>query len=292
MAGFSVRLRAEHPLLFEVQPRPTGCWEAKRHQETWDDAETVWVVATDTEMDVPKPIPDHVLPLCGYRRTEEIKSLAPCGDRVVPARQLLWDMSRVGLDSLWRAAGATRPQESIEPLELLQNRLKDCPLGKEGAAEFEDIVAEALDLALQPEFDDLQIVKQARSVAGIHRRDYVIVNDNPPANFWASLATQYGVQLLVVDAKNYTEPIRAPVLDDVRRYIGPSTPFGRAALVVSRWHRASTADDHCRQLIAQGTLLLHLTAEELFEMVSSALSGVRASKTLEEKRLSLELSVV
>lgn len=298
MASYTVTDIQRSPLVLTIAPRVSrGPWHRQSRIDTDAEMERLWVVANDTDLSAPAPASiDRVLLLCGYEKAKGVEE-ASAAKAISRSEVASWiaDVAPIAARHLLvprtsRDASSTVPNADV--LDALTERLARCPPGKEGEREFELWAAQALEQALSTEFQNFLMVQQARSAGGIHRRDFVIVNYEAPTGFWASLSQKYGTQLLVVDAKNYSEPIKATTVDNILKYLtgGVSKPFGKAALLVSRHHDTTICRDYRERLVSSGTLILHISADDLLEMVHSAQEGRAASSLLLERRLALELS--
>jgi len=114
--------------------------------------------------------------------------------------------------------------------QSIRKRLQDCPAGRDGWKQFEDICIEALRYLFVPPLTEPII--QPRTYSGIDRRDAVFPNRNmDEPNNWGHLLQELSARMILVEFKNYdAEEIGKEETNQTRNYL--STPMGKLAIMV------------------------------------------------------------
>lgn len=101
----------------------------------------------------------------------------------------------------------------------LRRRLAECPAGRSGWKEFEDICIEILRFLFVPPLNEPLI--QPRSYSGIDRRDAVFPNRNiESSNNWSHLYKELQARMILFESKNYdTEDIGKEETNQTRNYM-------------------------------------------------------------------------
>ena len=112
----------------------------------------------------------------------------------------------------------------------LKSQLRACPCGKSGWKEYERLSVEIFANLFVPPLSAPRI--QERSQNKLRIRDAVFPN-YAEQGFWALLDRRYGATLVLLECKNYTEPVGQEAVHQVSRYLNSGT-LGKLAIIASR----------------------------------------------------------
>lgn len=103
-------------------------------------------------------------------------------------------------------------------VDLIQ-RLNECPVGRTGWRQYEDICTEILKFLFIPPLQEPQI--QARTLSGIDIRDAIFPNRNSDQqSIWGQLRHELDARLILFEFKNYdSENIGSSEVDQIRNYL-------------------------------------------------------------------------
>jgi hypothetical protein len=150
---------------------------------------------------------------------------------------------------------------------LLRQRLRQCPAGRAGWKDFEDICITALRFLFVPPLT-LPII-QPRTYSGIDRRDAVFPNRNlDTSNNWGRLYQELGARMVLFEFKNYdAEEIGKDETNQTRNYM--TAPMGRLAVICSNHEPNSAAHIKRNNIFStEGKVILFVTTDDLIEMIS------------------------
>lgn len=137
-----------------------------------------------------------------------------------------------------KTVASTAASKSAALIEELQGIAP----GKEAASRYQRFCADALEFLFVPPLEAPRY--ESSDEARRNRRDIVLENA-ADGGFWSFLRTQYMADYVVVDAKNYNNPIgKRPILD-VAHYL-KSYGCGLFAVLLTR-SGASAAAEHARR---------------------------------------------
>jgi len=113
--------------------------------------------------------------------------------------------------------------------QTLRHRLRQCPAGRDGWREFEEIGLDVLRFLFVPPLTDP--IPQPRSYSGIDRRDAVFPNRNFDGDSnWSKLYRELNARMILVEFKNYdAEEIGKEETNQTRNYL--TVPMGRLAIM-------------------------------------------------------------
>ncbi len=154
----------------------------------------------------------------------------------------------------------------MNEIQVLIDRLRNCPSGVTAWRDYEQICIEILTLLFVPPLVAPRI--QARTYSGTDRRDAVFPNRNINArNNWGHLLEELNARMVLVEFKNYdTEEVGKNETNQTRNYM--TEPMGNLAMVCSR--RIPDNGAHIKRntiYSAEGKVILFLTDEHLIEML-------------------------
>jgi hypothetical protein len=158
---------------------------------------------------------------------------------------------------------ANQPPTASE-LESFTRRLEAIPPGRADFRDYEDIGTEIWNYTFEGKLGPGR--PQERTIDGKQRRD-VLFRNLRASRFFNRIAERYGADLIVVDFKNYTDPVDPDVIDDVCKYANEA--IGRLLIVVCRRGMADAARaTQVRRFRDQHVLVLPVSDTQMLEMVS------------------------
>ncbi len=131
-------------------------------------------------------------------------------------------------------AGEARPamdyidENACRQGEMLKEKLRTTPPGREHAADYQRIVLEILNYLFNPELIDGQ--PEVRTVDGTERRDIIFTNDSDES-FWEYLRSAHDSLLLMFEVKNMAE-LDIAAINQTATYLGDR--IGRLGVIVTR----------------------------------------------------------
>lgn len=155
-------------------------------------------------------------------------------------------------------------------LEDVLKQLKELPVGRDGAKEFEEVVGNIIKLCF---FRSLTNVHASeRTVDNTTIRDWVASN-RATGGFWEMVRNKYGATQIVWECKNYSD-LRADDFHQLQYYM--SDTFGRFGIIVFRGDEVK--DSYLRHVsnIAtrnQSGLVMILTQKDLEVFLRQAIKG-------------------
>lgn len=153
-----------------------------------------------------------------------------------------------------------------DEVSLLLSRLDNCPSGKEGAKDFEDICTELLKHTFA---DDLSLWrKQEKSNAGLFRFDLLCrIKDDISKSFWRIMESYFHSKYIVFEFKNYYEKITQKEIYTTERYLYSKALRNVAIVVAKNGFDENSIWAAKGSLREYGKLILPVTATELKQMV-------------------------
>lgn len=163
------------------------------------------------------------------------------------------------------------------PPATLLARLDACPKGKSHWAEFQRIVRDALELLFCPPL--AKPIWESSDLLAHNRRDIILPNE-AETGFWLFLRERYAADYIVVDPKNYANPITKPQVLQIANYL-KAHGTGLFALIFARSGSDKGAQATCREQWAlYGKLILVLSDEDLKAMLLASSSGGRPEEVI------------
>ncbi len=171
--------------------------------------------------------------------------------------------------------------------EKLIEQLKECPVGKEGWRQFENICLDILKYALKGTFANLLVKSQARNDNGTDIRDFIIAN-NGTSLFWQDMKYMYDCNNIVVECKNYSEGIGNGELRQMSDYLEKEA-IGRFGLIFSRKGIKDSAKQiEYLSINRTKKLILVLKEEDICDLVRKKSNGENPEDILEALKFNLE----
>lgn len=169
----------------------------------------------------------------------------------------------------------------------LISKLKNCPLGIEGWSEFEEICTEIFEYLFSDNFRNYTHKIQAYTNDNIFRRDLIINNNfNDTTSIWGQAKSDFNCNLIVVDFKNYSEPLEQNEFYLPSKYFNLNT--GKFGLLLTRKGLGNSAKIlQKRMLNLNNELLIALTENDLIQMIKEKSLNQDPSYRLENIKFSL-----
>ncbi len=148
----------------------------------------------------------------------------------------------------------------------LRRRLVECPAGKSGWKEFEDVCIETLSFLFVPPLKEPLI--QPRSYSGIDRRDAVFPNRNiETGDNWSHLFKELHARMILFEFKNYDKmEIGKEETNQTRNYM--KQPMGRLGIMCCNQQPNKAAHIKRNSIFSQESkVILFLLVEHLREMI-------------------------
>jgi hypothetical protein len=165
--------------------------------------------------------------------------------------------------------------------------LQDCPTGKEHFQEYERLGTEILSFVFGDKLGPPNV--QSRTADGVQRRD-VVFRNNRTTRFFTRIGERFDADFLVVDFKNYADPIDGSTVVDVGAY--SNAALGRFVLVVSRQGAGKSCRAAQLRLFNKAQqVILVVSDAQLVEMAKRKHSGEAPEDFLEDALDELLLAV-
>lgn len=166
----------------------------------------------------------------------------------------------------------------------LTKALYDCPVGKAGWKQFEDICTEILVYLFSPAL--AKPIEQARTYSGVNRRDMVFPNRNlengntPAEKNWHLLYEELGARMILFEYKNYdTSEIGHEEVIQAANYL--TKTMGNLGIIVGTKQPSDSAHRQRNTTYTnQGKLILFLTKDDLKEMLDIKARGEEPSNMI------------
>ena len=155
-----------------------------------------------------------------------------------------------------------------ERLKELRDRLREIPIGPDGASAFEDAMGEVLDLCF---FRSLANVEsQSRDSEGTVRRDWIAANRGS-SGFWEMVRQRYGATQVVFECKNYSD-LHAADFQQAAYYM--TAAGGKFVVLVFRGEVKRHHYEHVKRAVsAHDGIILLLNDRDLQVFVRQAING-------------------
>ncbi len=148
----------------------------------------------------------------------------------------------------------------------LRRMLGECPPGKEGWKQFEDLCIETLTFLFVPPLKPPII--QPRSCSGIDRRDAAFPNRKSRGNnIWRQLLDELNARMILFEFKNFDkEEVGKDATNQIRNYL--TTPIGKLGIICSNKPPNKAALIKRNSIYSEdGKVILFITTEHLKEMM-------------------------
>jgi hypothetical protein len=162
-------------------------------------------------------------------------------------------------------------QESVQPDSVtvdkaaaFHNALDATAPGQEAWSAYQRLVSDILEFLFCP---PLELPRYEFFDADVRNRRDILFENPARDGFWGQVRSDYSAHYIVVDAKNYAEPIPKSAVLDIAHYLKPYG-CGMFAVLVSRLGPDGGAAHATReQWIGGGKMIVHLTDKNLRDML-------------------------
>lgn len=198
-------------------------------------------------------------------------------DKVVTQLDGVQPHERVGLVS--ELPGAMTFTEYQDALLELQERMDLVPSGKEGAAQFEELVGDTLKLCFNRSLTNVEA--RQRTVDGKVIRDWVASN-RADSGFWKMVADRYGATQVVWECKNYAD-LHADDFHQISYYLNQK--IGRFGVIVWRGTTdVRTYADHLKRVADDNDkMVILLSLADLKVFVRQSINGKVKDSHIQDK---------
>ncbi len=147
----------------------------------------------------------------------------------------------------------------------LIKELKNCKKGKKGWKQFEDICVKILEYCFIPPIERISV--QIPTDGAHHKRDIMVRIPFSSIGMWGYFLGRYGTGL-IIDCKNYTEPIGQSEVHDITKYLGNNKP-STLGIILSRTDPSESAITQRKSEYASADkkLIIFLKDEDLEKMI-------------------------
>jgi hypothetical protein len=169
----------------------------------------------------------------------------------------------------------------------LISKLRNCPLGMDGWSEFEEIATEIFEYLFSDNFRNYTQKIQAYTNDKIFRRDLIVNNNfNDTTSIWGQAKSDFNCNLIVVDFKNYSEPLEQNEFYLPSKYLNLNT--GKFGILLTRKGLGNSAKIlQKRMLNLNEELLITLNEDDLVQMIKEKSLNQDPSYRLENIKFSL-----
>lgn len=162
--------------------------------------------------------------------------------------------------------------------ELIRE-LKSLPTG-DGKA-YERLVKRILEFCFHDEFSPFSIKEQVKTLNEKRIRDFIIDNRNSKMQFWKDLKWVRKVEKILIDAKNYKNPVDYREIADTLRYL-KNKAFGKFIIIISR-RGIKDYEEVIEDYSDKGQIALFLSDDDLVKMVNLKIEGNSPTLLIEDR---------
>jgi Restriction endonuclease len=154
--------------------------------------------------------------------------------------------------------------EVVSKIDAFKNTLNSIKPGKENWSKYQSLIVDILEFLLCPPLEAPQV--ELADSDKRNRRDIIFENSSGDG-FWRVVRDIYQGHYIVVDAKNYIDPLsKRPVLD-ISHYLKPYG-CGMFSIIVSRKGYGNAGKHAAKeQWIGNGKMIVALSDEDLVKML-------------------------
>lgn len=172
---------------------------------------------------------------------------------------------------------------------MLKQRLEKCARGKESWSEYEMIGKEIFDYLFMDDFLNYNSELQSTTDDRLCRRDLIINNSPLGVNsIWGILQQRYNSMLIVVDFKNYQEPLSPSTLYVPTKYLNKQT--GTFGIIFTREDLNESAQKEQLRLVStEEKVLLSFSDNDLIAMLEEKKAGGSVTYRVNDKYFSISV---
>lgn len=181
--------------------------------------------------------------------------------------------------------------EKLTISEKLINDIKNCPLGKEGWKQFEEICLNIFKYVFKDSFSNLLIKEQARDELGTDIKDFLVSN-NGKHEFWKTIKQIYNCNNIVMECKNYKKEIGINELRQVSDYLEEKI-FGQFGIIFTRKGLDNGGMNKQIKYLKNQTkkMILVLNENDIIELIERKSMNKNPEETFEYLKFDLEAKV-
>ncbi|KAA6316494.1 hypothetical protein EZS27_033207 [termite gut metagenome] len=154
---------------------------------------------------------------------------------------------------------------------LLIERLKNCQAGKKEWATYENICTDIFEYLFKDNFRKYTYENQSCTHDKKLRRDLIINNNFSDSTcFWAKVEKKFDCNLIIVDFKNYTDPLEQNDFYLPSKYLNLN--IGRFAIICSRKGLGDSAKALQQQMFNKNELIICLDDNDLIGMIKEKMN--------------------
>lgn len=170
--------------------------------------------------------------------------------------------------------------------DILIKKLETCKPGKEGWREYEGICTEIFEFLFKDSFRKYTFRTQSHTFDEIFRRDLIVNNTfKSSTSFWSQIKSDFNANVIIIDFKNYGQPLEQNELYIPTKYINSTT--GNFALLFTRKGINESSVKLQKRLLEDKKLILSLNDTEVIDMIREKILGEDVSYVLDNKRFLL-----
>lgn len=163
----------------------------------------------------------------------------------------------------------------------LINKINECPKGKEGWSQFEEIGSEVFTFLFADSFRNYTPKIQKTTTDGIFRRDMIVNNTfKEVPSFWHLMKNDYNANLIIIDFKNYTDLLNPDQFYNPSKYMNKLA--GHFAIVISRCGLDESSKKLQLKLLEEEKLIMCLSDDDLINLINKKMEGEDPLCTLED----------
>lgn len=174
--------------------------------------------------------------------------------------------------------GGLDPTEYTENIDLIIETLRDLPMGRPGAEDFEEVVGEVIKLCFFRALENTEA--KSRDHEGRVIRDWVSAN-RAQGGFWESVRMRYGAVQVIWECKNY-ENLSSDDFHQCSYYM--NTTGGRFVVLVFRGGMKPTYYQHMKRVANdRDGFILALNERDLMILLRQAKNGKIKEDHIQER---------
>jgi len=161
--------------------------------------------------------------------------------------------------------------------------LSSCMKGRKHWQKFQLICKDILTYLFVPPLGEP--IEESRTKTGLERRDLIFQIPYDADGFWQMIFNIYGARALIVDCKNYSEPVGKDEVLDISQYLAKKR-LGNFGIILSRCPPSESAMKEIKKLWSDDDkMIICLDDEELKKMIQFKENNERSEKIIDKKIL-------
>lgn len=173
-----------------------------------------------------------------------------------------------------------KSDSKLPSAQLLIDRLENCPTGKDGWVEYENIGTDIFKYLFSDDFRHFKYDVQSYTSNKILRRDLIVYNTYKTVpSFWEHLHNECKSKVVIVDFKNFKEPLDTDEFHKVSKYFTSST--GKFAILFSREGLDENAKTFQLTKLHENEIILCLSDKDIKQMIEQKARNQNPTEMLE-----------